>query len=170
MRKRSLHDFPGFAIAVLIHTACAATVAANPQERLEYWRQNYQELLPTEDPRVARAHDIFHRLLHAIGQKPGVMPRLYITKSDPWNSPTPMALPDGGIILSKGALDICYQEPTRGDDRLAFVLAHELAHQFKDDFWHMKFFQAIEASKAQAPQPNTNLEEVLRIARLPDDV
>jgi tetratricopeptide (TPR) repeat protein len=81
-----------------------------------------------------------------------------------------MALPDGGIILSKGALDICYQEPTRGDDRLAFVLAHELAHQFKDDFWHMKFFQAIEASKAQAPQPNANLEEVLRIARLPDDV
>jgi tetratricopeptide (TPR) repeat protein len=157
-------------MAVLVLTACNAPVAANPKERLEYWRQNYQELLPTEDARAARAHDIFHRLLHATGQKPGVMPRLYITRSDPWNIPAPIALPDGGIILSKGALDICYHEPARGDDRLAFVLAHELAHQLKDDFWHMKFFQAIEVSKARSPQPNANLEEILRMARLTDDV
>jgi tetratricopeptide (TPR) repeat protein len=158
------------ALAVLVLMACAATVAANPKERLEYWRQNYQELLPTEEPRAARAHAIFHRLLHAAGQKPGVMPRLYITKRDPLDILAPIALPDGGILLSKGALDICYHEPARGDDRLAFVLAHELAHQLKDDFWHMKFFQAIEASKAQTPQPSANLEEILRIARLPDDV
>ncbi len=170
MRIRGLHRLPGLAMAVLVLMACAATVAANPKERLEYWRQNYQELLPTEDPRAARAHDIFHRLLHVAGQKPGVMPRLYITKIDPLDISVPIALPDGGIILSKGALDICYHEPARGDDRLAFVLAHELAHQFKDDFWHMKFFQAIEASKAQSPQPNANLEEILRLARLPDDV
>jgi tetratricopeptide (TPR) repeat protein len=157
-------------MAVLVLTACAATVAANPKERLEYWRQNYQEISPTADSRAARAHEIFHRLLHAAGQKPGVMPRLYIPQRDPLDIPVAMALPDGGIILSKGALDICYHEPARGDDRLAFVLAHELAHQLKDDFWHMKFFQAIEASKAQTPQPNANLEEILRIARLPDDV
>ena len=170
MRMRSLHHLPGLAMALLGLTAWVTTVAANPKERLEYWRQNYQELLPMEDPHAARAHDIFHRLLHVAGQKPGVMPRLYITKLNPWNISVPMALPDGGIILSKGALEICYREPARGDDRLAFVLAHELAHQFKDDFWHMKFFQAIEASKAQASQPNANLEEMLRIARLPDDV
>jgi tetratricopeptide (TPR) repeat protein len=157
-------------MAVLVLTACAATVAANPKERLEYWRQNYQELLPTEDPHAARAHAIFQRLLHVAGYKPGVMPRLYITKSDPWNIPAPIALLDGGIILSKGALDICYREPARGDDRLAFVLAHELAHQFKDDFWHMQFFQAIEASKARSPQPNAHLEAILRIGRLPDAV
>jgi tetratricopeptide (TPR) repeat protein len=157
-------------MAVLVLTACAATVAANPKERLEYWRQNYQELLPTEDPRAARAHAIFHRLLHAAGHKPGVMPRLYLTKIDPLDITAPIALPDGGIILSKGALDICYHEPARGDDRLAFVLAHELAHQLKDDFWHMKFFQAIEASKARSPQPNANLEEILRLARLTDAV
>jgi Zn-dependent protease with chaperone function len=144
-------------MAVLVLMAWAATVVANPKERLEYWRQNYLELLPTEDPRAARAHAIFHRLLHAAGQKPGVIPRLYIIKSDPLGISVPIALPDGGIILSKGALDICYHEPARGDDRLAFVLAHELAHQLKDDFWHMQFFQAIEASKSQAPQPSANL-------------
>jgi tetratricopeptide (TPR) repeat protein len=167
---RGLHRLSGLAMAILVLTTCAATVAANPKERLEYWRQNYQELLPTEDPHAARAHDIFHRLLHVAGQKPGVMPRLYITKLDPWNISVPIALPDGGIILSKGALEICYREPARGDDRLAFVLAHELAHQLKDDFWHMKFFQAIEASKARASQSDANLEEIFRIARLPDDV
>src|SRR5215510_11731924 len=170
MRKRGLYHLPALVMAVLVLIAWAATVVANPKERLEYWRQNYQELLPTEDPRAARAHAIFQHLLHAAGQKPGVMPRLFITRNDPWNIAVPIALPDGWIILSKGALDICYHEPARGDDRLAFVLAHELAHQLKDDFWHMKFFQAIEASKAQAPRPSANLEEILRIAQLPDDV
>lgn len=170
MRMRGLHRHSSLAIAVLVLMAWATTVVANPKERLEYWRQNYPELLSTEDPRAAQAHAIFHRLLHTAGQKPGVMPRLYITRSDPWNISAPFALPDGGIILSKGTLDICYHEPARGDDRLAFVLAHELAHQFKDDFWHMKFFQAIEASKVQSPQPTADLEEILRMARLTDDV
>ena len=82
----------------------------------------------------------------------------------------PIALPDGWIVLSKGALEICYRHPARGDDRLAFVLAHEIAHQLKNDFWHMKFFQAIEASKTQEPQHEKDLEEARRIASKTDDV
>ena len=67
-------------------------------------------------------------------------PRLFITKTNPWNVSLPIAIPDGWIILSKGALDISYRDPAKGDDRMAFVLAHEIAHQLKDDFWHMRFF------------------------------
>jgi len=100
MRMRGLHRHSSLAIAVLVLMAWATTVVANPKERLEYWRQNYPELLSTEDPRAAQAHAIFHRLLHTAGQKPGVMPRLYITRSDPWNISAPFALPDGGIIVS----------------------------------------------------------------------
>jgi tetratricopeptide (TPR) repeat protein len=58
----------------------------------------------------------------------------------------------------------------QGDDRLAFVLAHELAHQLKDDFWHMKFFQAIEASKVQGVQYQKVLEEVREIASTTEQV
>jgi len=58
-----------------------------------------------------------------------------------------MAIPDGWIIISKATLDFAYEIPGQGDDILAFILAHEIAHQMDDDFWHMKFFQAIDALK-----------------------
>jgi hypothetical protein len=92
------------------------------------------------------------------------VPRLFIAATDPWDIALPIALPDGWIILSKRVLDICYRDPARGDDRLAFVLAHELAHQLNDDFWHMRFFQAFEASHAKIPVPPAFLEEIRQSA------
>jgi tetratricopeptide (TPR) repeat protein len=139
---------------------------ANPKERIDYWQKNYDELTPRDDPRAERAHAIFQRILSAAGTRPGVIPRLYITQTDPWNISLPIAIPDGGVILSKGALDICYRDSRYGDDRLAFVLAHEIAHQLKDDFWHMKFFQALEASKTHDPQQQGVYDEVRNIAAL----
>jgi hypothetical protein len=91
---------------------------ANPKERIDHWRNNYTELTPTDDPQAARAHTIFKRVLHAAGTKPGVVPRLFIIKDDPWDAALPMALPDGWILLSKGILDACYRHPTWGDDRV----------------------------------------------------
>jgi tetratricopeptide (TPR) repeat protein len=144
--------------------------AENPKNRIGFWQKYHEELHPKEAPRAARAHDIFKQVLRVAGSLPGVEPRLYITKTDPWNMTLPMALPDGWIILSRGALEICYRNPVRGDDRLAFVLAHEIAHQLKNDFWHMRFFQAIAASKTQEPQHEQDLEEARRIASKTDDV
>jgi tetratricopeptide (TPR) repeat protein len=157
-------------ITLLWRLLLPAVAAENAKNHIEFWQKNYEELRPQEDPRAARAHDIFKQVLRVAGSLPGVEPRLYITKTDPLNITLPIAIPDGWIVLSKGALEICYRNPVRGDDRLAFVLAHEIAHQLKDDFWHMKFFQAIEASKAQEPQHGQDLEEVRRIASKTDDV
>ncbi|PON12312.1 hypothetical protein C2W62_40255, partial [Candidatus Entotheonella serta] len=145
------------ALAILVLTgafsnAFANSTKANPKERIDYWRNNYAELTAAEDPRVERAHDIFERVLHAAGRTLGVTPRLFILKRNPLNIALPIAIPDGWVIISKGTLDICYRDPVYGDDRLAFVLAHELAHQIKGDFWHMRFFQALEASRAQGGQ------------------
>jgi tetratricopeptide (TPR) repeat protein len=135
---------------------------------VEYWRTKYHELTPAADPRAAKAHTIFQRLVQVAGKRPGVVPQLVITTSDPWDIVLPIALPDGGIILSKGVLALCYQEPTWGDDRLAFVLAHELAHQLHDDFWHMRFFQALDTAKPRGSLPPqespTMLAEVRRTA------
>ena len=83
--------------------------------------------------------------MQVAGTRPGKAPRLFIAARDPWDIPLPIALPDGGIILSKGVLEICYRDPAQGDDRLAFVLAHELAHHLNGDLWHLHFFQALEA-------------------------
>ena len=134
-----------FAAAVLLLCGTVAAVIAQSLERIEYWRTNYQELTPAADPRAATAHAIFAQLVQVAGTRPGVVPRLFITARDPWEIPLPIAIRDGWIILSKGVLEICFREPVWGKDRLAFVLAHELAHHLKDDLWHMRFFDALEA-------------------------
>jgi tetratricopeptide (TPR) repeat protein len=156
----------GLATAFILLAGCVAVAAAPSRERIDYWRTKYQEL--QADPRAARAQVIFQRLVQVAGKRPGVVPRLFIAASDPWDLALPIALPDGWIVLSKGVLDICYQEPTLGEDRLAFVLAHELAHLLRDDFWHMRFFQATEADHAQQPVPREFLEEVRRTTTATD--
>jgi tetratricopeptide (TPR) repeat protein len=135
----------------LLAVSFAVAAATSLRERLAYWKDNYGELAPTEHPRAQRAHAIFRSVLHAAGTRPGVQPRLLITQRDPLGIALPIALPDGSIILSMRALDLCYRHPMQGDDRLAFLFGHEIAHQLKDDFWHLQFFQAIEAAQANPP-------------------
>ncbi|MGD8572662.1 MAG: tetratricopeptide repeat protein [Gammaproteobacteria bacterium] len=115
----------------------------NPQERIDYWQQNFTELTPGKDSRVAKARDIFDRVLKAAGNRYGVIPRLHVIKENPFNVVLPISIPDGWIILSQQVLDMCYQNREQGDDRLAFVLSHEIAHLLDDDFWHMNFFSAL---------------------------
>lgn len=160
----------GMVTVVVSIALYSPTATANPKERIDYWRKNYEELLPRDDPRVVRAQEIFARVLQAAGRRPGVVPRLFIAKTDPLDLSLPIALPDGSIILSQGVLDLCYKGQKRGDDRLAFVLGHEIAHHLKDDFWHIRFFQAIEASKGRDPQQNKILQEVRSIAGLTEQV
>ena len=151
------------AAAMLLVAAAFSHAVANPKERIDYWRNNYAELTAADDSRAERAHDIFERLVHAAGRTLGVVPRLFILKRNPLNIAMPIAIPDGWVIISRGTLDICYRHARHGDDRLAFVLAHELAHQLKGDFWHMQFFQALEASQAQGAHPPQTLAEIRRV-------
>jgi len=156
-------------LPILYLVFLSLSVYQNPRERLDFWRNNYDELLPKDDARAAAAHAIFECVLSVAGKRPGVVPRLFIVRNEAPNIPLAIAIPDGGIIISKKAIDICYKDPLRGEDRLAFVLAHEIAHQLKDDFWHMKFFQAVELSKEERPQNDEVLNEVLNIISLTPD-
>ncbi|KPJ90574.1 MAG: hypothetical protein AMJ55_13400 [Gammaproteobacteria bacterium SG8_15] len=76
----------------------------NPQERIDYWQQNYSELTEVDDPRVANVHHIFGRVLQAAGNRYGVIPRLFIIKENPFNIVLPISIPDGWIILSRQVL------------------------------------------------------------------
>jgi tetratricopeptide (TPR) repeat protein len=152
---------------IMIVIAMTAAALENPKERIDFWQKNYTELKPSDDPRAKQAHEVFNRVLMAAGSRSGVVPRLLIIN---YNAVIANALPDGGIVISKKVLDICYQNPQRGDDRLAFVLGHEIAHQLKDDFWDLKFFQAVELSKEKTPEQKQALEEVQAMAGSPDKV
>jgi hypothetical protein len=150
---------PGLALAG------AGRAAGDDRSRLDFWKSNYTELRREEDPRAAKAHEIFARVLRAAGRRAGVAPSLYVIKDAGTAVPLAIALPDGGIVISRRVLDICYGEPELGDDRLAFLLAHEIAHQLKDDFWHLRFFAAVELSRQDKPE-DAAVEEVRRIAGL----
>jgi tetratricopeptide (TPR) repeat protein len=167
---RNLYRILGVVTAITLLFSFVVGASENPKERIDFWQKNYQELKPDQDPRAQKAHEIFERLLSAAGRRPGVVPRLFIVKSDSPYIPLAFALPDGGIVVSKKVLDICFKDSERGPDRLAFILAHEIAHQLKDDFWHLKFFQAVDLSKEKGSQQEGILKEVREIASQTDKV
>jgi hypothetical protein len=164
-RGQRITGLRGSLIALGILIGWTAVGLAQPREHIGDWRTQYQELARTADPRADKAHSIFKRLLQVAGTRPDVVPQLFIIASDPWDIMLPVTLSDGWIILSKGALDICYRDPARGDDRLAFVLAHELAHLLNDDIWHLRFLQALAAlQQGRAPAPDSPAFAVRRSA------
>jgi len=126
-----------------------AATMPDPKERIDFWRNNYTELLEDKDPHVIKARQIFNRVLKAAGNRYGVIPRLHVIEENPLNVVLPVSIPDGWIIISKKVLEMSYREPEQGDDRLAFVLAHEIAHLLDDDFWHINFFSALALLKTQ---------------------
>ncbi len=139
-------------------------LAEDARARLDFWKANYGELRPADDSRAARAYEIFARVLAAAGHRAGVVPNLFVIKGGGAAVPLAIALPDGGIVISQQVLDVCYKEPGKGDDRLAFILAHEIAHELKDDFWHLKFFEAVELSQKTKPGDAAVIDEVRAIA------
>lgn len=131
-------------LAITIVWGGGAVAEAQPDpNRIEYWRSRFRELKPAEDPRVQKAHDIFQRLIQVAGRRSDVHPKLFIIQNGRWDITLPIALSQGWIVLSKRVLDICYREPNKGDDRLAFILGHELSHQLLGDVWHLRFFQGV---------------------------
>lgn len=108
-----------------------------PQESITYWKPF--EISPDEDLKVQEAHSTFKRLL--LGwEETRIAPQLHVVRSDkgPWAA----SLDDGTILLSREAIDVCWREAGKnGSDRVAFVLAHELAHQRADHLWHRRFFR-----------------------------
>lgn len=155
-------------LGLAIWGAAAMSDDLNPRERIDFWQQNFTEVTPNSHPRVARAQRIFTRLVQTAGHRPGVEPRLHVIREDTQGTSLPIAIPDGWVVISQRVIDFCYRVPRHGDDRLAFVLAHEIAHHMENDFWHMKFFQALDSQKRGGDKKL--LREVREIAALTDKV
>ncbi len=121
----------------IIVLADPLSTAQRPEESITYWKPF--EVLPSEDQKVKEADDVFNQLL--LGwEETRIAPQLHVVRSDkgPWAA----SLDDGTVLLSREAIDICLKSGSKmGRDRLAFVLAHELAHQRADHLWHRRFFR-----------------------------
>lgn len=119
--------------------AWSLSVPDDPSQSIHYWKP--QVINPASDAQVKRTHDLFSHLLGAWDIS-RIEPTLNVVKdsSGPWAA----SLADGNILLSRTAIDICLSfGKQRGEHLLAFILAHELAHQKSNDLWHQQFFRLI---------------------------
>lgn len=126
----------------------------DPTQSATYWRAH--TIAPEADPQVAWAHGVFRTVLRSWDNS-RVAPQLFVVRAatGPWAA----SLADGSILLSQAALATCAQfGAAKADHLLAFVLAHELAHQRADDLWHRKFFLL---AGTQAPDVQRQLRQGL---------
>ena len=123
----------------------ASNSFAENRGKKEYWINKYGEV--KESTLSVRAEEVFNRVLSASDRRGGVEPALYIINYN--GAPWAQSLADGSIILAKNGLEFCYKEytPEAGDARIAFVIGHELAHQFNGDFWQYRFLRTAEDDK-----------------------
>jgi len=131
----------------------------DPLAHVDHYIETYG-LVASSTPKAQRAHNIFKRIRLTAESPIGLTPSLKIIDSD--GKPWAVALPDGYIILSRAALEICYQDVTdeTGDARLAFVLGHEIAHLTNGDFWHRQIYFA-----AAGEPDSTSMDKIRRTVR-----
>jgi len=111
----------------------------DPRQSIAYWKIHAISAL--EDKDVELAESILSRLLRAWDNS-RVQPGLYVVRSN--GAAWAASLADGNILLSREAIDASFKfGRERGQHLLAFVLAHELAHQRSDDLWHQRFFRSL---------------------------
>lgn len=111
---------------------------ADPAQSITYWKKY---TLKNDNELVQLSQQVFSVLLRAWDQS-RIEPGLYVVESD--SGAWAASLADGNILLSKQAIETCFSfGKQRGEHLLAFVLAHELAHQRADDLWHQRFFRMI---------------------------
>src|SRR5262245_55960074 len=131
--------------------ASASWGLCNEKDHASWWIQNYGLADPATTNFMSRAEVVFPRVAAAADKRANRLPTLVVLNAK--GSPFAMALPDGSVLVTKGALQICYegQPLDLGDSRLAFVLGHELAHLGNDDFWHAQAFEALEQHTSHDP-------------------
>ena len=130
----------------------------DPTQSITYWQKYTIDAADSDKVRVAE--QVFARLIRAWGHnKQFLPPKLYVVnaESGPWAA----ALADGNILISLEALNIALLEnDIENQHQLAFVLAHELAHQQHDDMWHYKFLRLV---GMQAPETQALIAKGLQL-------
>lgn len=128
----------------------------DPTQSINYWKRFAID--PSTDSRIQTAQAVFSTLLRT-WDAARVEPDLYIVESNagPWAA----SLSDGNILLSKDAINVCFQYGADSAQHLlAFILGHELAHQRAEDLWHQKF---LRLAGSQAPEIQEQLLKDLQI-------
>lgn len=154
---------------VLAAPAVAGPAPEGPDSARDYWKTQFPQISPS-DLEYQKTMAVFQRVLAAADKKKGIEPELILI--DEQGSPWAKSIPDGGIILTRGAIRICYQDGNKelGDARMAFVLGHEISHQVNGDFWHYFFYQGLHPERVRDDRSKQILEGVISIAKQTDSI
>ena len=160
-RAMKTHLTTIFLTSVFVLLVCSGA-SAEDMGKKEYWINKYGEVKTGR--LYQRAHNIYNNILSAADRRVGVEPSLYIIRHE--GAPWAQSLADGSIILANDALKFCYEgrSPEKGDSRLAFVIGHEIAHQFNGDFWQYKFLN----TKAGDKDSSLAFQDIRELAKKPD--
>lgn len=118
------------------------------KDYIQWWTATYGDYADAAgktDWRVKEARGVFERVSAAADKVSPTSPGLFIITNGE-SEPLALALPDGSIIIDKKTLDICYEKDNskQGNQRMAFILGHELAHLANKDFMHREAFLALQ--------------------------
>lgn len=138
-------------IIAILFVLCSVTTASAEELRgrdtAAYQIVNYGPVTAQMNPRVKIAEEVFSRV-KAVTDTTGVkFPRLIVVKGG--GEKRAEALKDGSVVFSIEAVEVCFKGVTeeKGKSRLAFLIAHELAHQSRNHFWHSEAHQAFSGDK-----------------------
>jgi tetratricopeptide (TPR) repeat protein len=114
-----------------------------------WYLQHFGPLRPrdaTEARELGDAQAIFERLKNVADRRQRREPHLLVIARG--GSAEARALPDGTIVINAALLRLCLRKlpPSAGQARLAFVIAHEMAHLANDDAWVAEAFASAERS------------------------
>ncbi|MEE8585092.1 MAG: tetratricopeptide repeat protein [Acidobacteriota bacterium] len=139
-------------LAALLIPALLDLTRGRPWEQPDLWLTEYGRT-PPGTPLAARAGAVFDKVALTFGHGGAPAPRLEIINKS--KAPFAQALPEGTIILTRGGLELCYQDvsPQEGDARLAYLLGHELDH-----LRHGEDFHAFAAYVLKDADPGSPLE------------
>lgn len=124
-------------------------LAQDPRSGSAFYLDSFGAVDAASYPLAGRVSDVFSKLLRVADRTEYKDPGLLLIDSNDW--PWAIALPDNNVVLSRGAVNLCYRDvsPEQGDARLAMILGHELGHLAEDDYWHRDVYLSLSAATEQ---------------------
>ena len=129
--------------ALLLVCSVAGAVDSDPRSGSSFYVDSFGEVDRASFPLANRVYGVFNRLLKVADRTEYKDPGLLLIDSEDW--PWAIALPDNNVVLTRGAVELCYRGVSKeqGDARLALILGHELGHLAEDDYWHRDVYLSL---------------------------
>jgi tetratricopeptide (TPR) repeat protein len=118
----------------------AETPFVQGQDALRVEGDQYR-ILPDTHVLVRRVKEVFRRVLLVSGRRPGTALEVFVLDTPRVRA---QALPNGYVVISRGVVELTGPD----DSALAFLLAHEVAHQLRD---HLALLAVEERLPLQSP-------------------